>query len=470
VDKTSRIAIAGVPIVLIAGLVLLGRSLPGYFSNQQYLMGLIFLQVLVVCLWFYDRLFFPFLMIAFLWAGTDVPMSEPWTSGRWLVLGAGASVGFVLALKAGAHHYRPFHMVAAFCVASAIVSAMVSEVPQLALMKAASLFLLFLYGASGARLVLRDPDRFFRGLLFACELSVYVSGFCYLVIKQEIWGNSNSLGAVEGVVAAPLLLWGALVAGDKRLQLRRALACVGALYLVYFSVTRAAMLGAAASMLVVLIGVRRHKLILKGLLAGAGVVAITAIAAPGHFDELNSSLVSGVIYKGQQEQGLLGSRLTPWQETLRVIQDKPYFGSGFGTSFAGDKPFGEIGRLASTADLREHGSSYLAIVEWVGLLGILPFLLLLLVMVRAIARVFAYLRRTGNVAHYSVPLMMVMVAGLVHAGFEDWMFAVGYYLTVLFWSLAFLLMDLMPEPAAHQAGHVHGVRFRYATSAAVTRP
>lgn len=468
-DKALRIALVGLPIVLVASLILLGQSLPAYFSNQQFLLGLIFLQILVVCLWFYEQLFFPLLMIAFLWAGTDVPMSEPWTIGRWLVLGAGALVGFVRTLGTSAQHYRAFHVVAAFCVASAVASATVSEAPSLALLKAVSLFLLFLYGACGARLVLRDPDRFFRGLLLACELSVYASAFCYLVLSQEIWGNRNSLGAVEGVVAAPLLLWGALVAGEKSLQLRRAVACLGALYLVYFSVTRAAMLGVTVAMLVVLVGVRKHKLIVKGLLGGVCVIAITAILAPSHLDEFNSSLVSGVIYKGQQEQGLLGSRLTPWQETLRVIENKPYFGSGFGTSISGGQPFGEIGRLASTAVLREHGSSYLAITEWVGLLGILPFAILLLLLIRAIVRVFRCLRRTGNLAHYSVPIMMVMIAGLVHAGFEDWMFAVGYYLTVLYWTLAFLLVDLVPEDTAYYPAPLHGMHYRYATSAPAPR-
>ena len=36
---------------------------------------------------------------------------------------------------------------------------------------------------------------------------------------------------------------------------------------------------------------------------------------------------------------------------------------------------------------------------------------------------------------------MVMVAGLLHAGFEDWLFAPGYYLCVFFWSMAFVFVD-----------------------------
>jgi hypothetical protein len=64
--------------------------------------------------------------------------------------------------------------------------------------------------------------------------------------------------------------------------------------------------------------------------------------------------------------------------------------------------------------------------------------------------VFAWLRRTDNVRHFAVPVAMVLAAGLVHAGFEDWLFAVGYYLSVFFWVLGFVFLDMLPQamPAA----------------------
>jgi O-antigen ligase len=470
VGKSIRFALAGLPVVAALALVALARSMPGYFTNQQYLAGMIFLQVLVACLWFYDWLFLPLLMISFFWAGMNLPMSDSWTMARWIVLGAGAFVGLVRSLKMGRQHYHPFHLVASFCVASALVSAIVSPLPEFSLLKVFSLFLLFLYGASGARLVLLDPARFFRGLLLASEISVYGSAITYFVFHWEIWGSPNSLGAIEGVVAAPLLLWGTLVAPTRSLRLRRGAACLGALYLVYFSVTRAAFLAAVAAILALLIGLRRQKLMMQGLIGATCVVAITAIVVPGHLEELKSSFTEGVIYKGHREQGLLGSRLTPWQETVRVIQEDPYFGSGFGTSFQGDKPFGEGGKFSSSSETtRERGSSYLAITEWVGLLGIVPFFLLILIVAGAIGRVYFWMRRTGSASHYSVPLMMVLVAGLTHACFEDWLFAVGYYLTILFWSFAFLLMDLLPEAAPYHIQFGHGMRFRYSTNPATVR-
>jgi hypothetical protein len=95
---------------------------------------------------------------------------------------------------------------------------------------------------------------------------------------------------------------------------------------------------------------------------------------------------------------------------------------------------------------REHGNSYLAIAEWVGLLGVLPFFFLIGLSAVNAARVMAYLRRTGNVFSPGVPLATVVIAGLVHAAFEDWLFAVGYYVSVFFWVTAFALVDYVPEP------------------------
>jgi hypothetical protein len=42
----------------------------------------------------------------------------------------------------------------------------------------------------------------------------------------------------------------------------------------------------------------------------------------------------------------------------------------------------------------------------------------------------------------------VILAGLVHGSFEDWLFAVGSYLCVYFWVFAFILADLVPGTVA----------------------
>ena len=142
-----------------------------------------------------------------------------------------------------------------------------------------------------------------------------------------------------------------------------------------------------------------------------------------------------------------GPAVSPWAETLSVVKQHPWFGSGFGTSGLGDlRPDLDASSVYTREGTnREHGSSYLALAEYMGVLGAVPFLVLLFMLVRMLVRIYRWMRRTGNPYHYCIPLSLVAIAGLVHAGFEDWMFAVGSYLSLFFWVLVFLLIDLAPE-------------------------
>jgi hypothetical protein len=65
-----------------------------------------------------------------------------------------------------------------------------------------------------------------------------------------------------------------------------------------------------------------------------------------------------------------------------------------------------------------------------------------------VVRVCAWMRRTGSPYHYAIPFALVAISGLIHAFFEDWLFAVGSYLCVFFWVAMFVLLDLAPERAA----------------------
>ena len=172
--------------------------------------------------------------------------------------------------------------------------------------------------------------------------------------------------------------------------------------------------------------------------------ALIAAVAPPQASE-DDSLVDIFVYKGKRKAGLLASRQTPWQQTVAVIQEHPWFGSGFGTSkTAVDEVVETRGFASNSKFTREHGSSYLAILEWQGLLGVAPFLALLLLATLNAGRVLLWIRRSGDKSSPALPIALVVIAGLVHAGFEDWLFAVGYYLSVFFWSFTFILPDYLP--------------------------
>ena len=468
--RFSKFIVPGV--ILAIGLIAAGAALyrPGYLSSAYYLGSLIFLQGLLAAVWKYEQRFFPVLVVAFLWAGMSVPFSTVWTAGRWAILAVGAIVGFALYIRSEHPRFSTFHLVALFTVLAALVSAAVSSFPVVSLMKVLSLLLLFLYASTGARLALGGrEEEFFPRLLSVVEIVVYVSAVCYLVLRRPIYGNPNSLGAIMGVVAVPLLFWGLLTTEGQTRYRRAMFVFMLSVGLLFYSQARAGMLAAVISCCLTCVALRRYRLLIQGTIAFV-IMAILAIGlTPSEQTEdmplrrEGSSLTAIFLYKGHEEGGLMQSRLTPWDATVSVIQQRPWFGSGFGTSLnssEGDVAVGEYSTVSAAT--REHGNSYLAILEGVGLLGVLPFAALILMFAVKLGGVFAWLRRTANFRHHVIPVTMVLTAGLVHAGFEDWLFAVGYYLSVFFWVLAFSFLDILP-PAVPAAVYRPITDFGFAT-------
>jgi hypothetical protein len=447
-ERARRVALL---ILLSIGCIagaFLAATRPRWFGDSTYLMGLIFLQVLLAAVWKFRQVFFVVLILSFVGAGTDLPLKPAWTSARWAVLALGAVVGMVVYMKGRFHPFSALHLVGLACVGSAFVSVMVSVYPDVSFLKVVSLCLLFVYAASGGRAaIVGREERFFRGLLLACEITVYLTAISYLLFHLEVWGNPNSLGLVMGMVIVPLLLWGVLVSETRTLKHRRALSLTLATVLLFMSRSRASILAAAVATLLLCIALRRNRLLLKGAAIAVCLLATLGILSPGSLQELTDFSASELVYKGHKDTGVLGSRESPWQQTREVIREHPWFGSGFGTSST-RKDENLEAKYASNKEInREHGNSYLALLEGVGLLGLIPFLVLLFLLIVKIGGVLAWMRRTANPFHPAIPVVVVLCAALIHAVFEDWLFAVGNYTCVFFWTLAFALPDLAPVKA-----------------------
>lgn len=446
--KTVLILLGG---SLLLALLLLAR--PGYLTSPSALGAIVAGEVLLAAVCKYRKAFFPVLITAFLWAGSDFPFHGAWLQGRWFVLTVGAVAGLAVYMKDRDHHFSTFHLVAFFCILSATVSALVSAYPEEAMLKAMSLALLFIYGAGGARTAVPNnrPDAFFRKLLVGSEVMTWLAAAFYWIFHWAVLGNPNSLGAVMGVVVIPLLLWGFLTSQRVTERSRLGVELALAMLLLMSSYARAGMAGAVVSCLLLCIALRQYRLTIKGIAAVVVLATAVAFFAPLPRDSPQgdeSTLITSLfLHKGKQEEGVWKSREGPWNQTWSVIKDHPWFGSGFGTSVTTD----DLTQLAlahahfDSRITREHGNSYLAIAEWVGLLGVVPFYFLIVLMGLNVRKVFLRLRRTGDIFSPAVPAAAVVAAGLVHAMFEDWMFAVGYYLCVFFWTLAFILVDVLPE-------------------------
>jgi O-antigen ligase len=431
-------------VIVLFLLVTRGRSL---FTDPDMLRALIALELILAAVWSYRRRFFFVLIAAFLWAGIGLPLASAWTSGRWFVLVTAVSVGCVVYFKDPRLRLNAFHFAAFMCAATAIVSAGISAFPQAALFKAMSLSLLFLYGMTGARLAALGREReFLSCVVLGCEGLVYVCVVAYFVLHYPLLGNPNSLGAVMGVVVVPLFLWEILSSEHRARRLRFTIAMVAALLLLFTSYARAGIMAAAISSLLLCVIYGRYRVLIKGACLALVLAVTSATLTPR--SETSESLSSTFLYKGKREQGLLGSRRSVWDSTVAVIEAHPWLGVGFGTSKTSDEevPTPQFAFRSQDPMTREHGNSYLAITEWVGLFGDLPFLFLLSLIAVNVFRVFIAVHRSHQTAAPVVPIATIMVAGLIHAGFEDWLFAVGYYLCVFFWSFAFILVDLAPRP------------------------
>src|SRR2546430_15591485 len=117
-------------------LLLFAETRPQYFTNLNYLGGLLLLEIIILLVWNYERFFFLAMMLAFVWGGTGLPFAGAGSAARWVFLIVGALVGIVKWVENNSgRHFGAIHLIAAFCVLSAAVSAVASNRTESALLK-----------------------------------------------------------------------------------------------------------------------------------------------------------------------------------------------------------------------------------------------------------------------------------------------------------------------------------------------
>jgi O-antigen ligase len=220
------------------------------------------------------------------------------------------------------------------------------------------------------------------------------------------------------------------------------------------SFSRASVSAALLSCLMIGIMVRQFRMLLKGAAATVVIATLVVMFVPLPEDTPrwngSESIVSLFLYKGKPQSSLMSSRQGPWDQTVTVIKDHPWFGSGFGTSVTNDdvSQFVPAHSHFDSRVAREHGNSYLAIAEWTGLLGVVPFYFMVALMASNVRKAFSAVRKSGDVFSPLIPAAGIVAAGIIHATFEDWMFAVGYYICIFFWTIAFIFVDVLHQPHA----------------------
>jgi O-antigen ligase len=322
------------------------------------------------------------------------------------------------------------------------------------ILKALSLAALFIYASIGVRILwARNPEPFVRKLVRMAEGLVYFSAVCYFV-SLDVWGNPNSLGLIMGCICWPVLLWRSIIPAPRHEHARHFISLFICGALLVHSLARASILSASLVSVFLLLGTRRYRILLLGMSLFAAILLSMFLVVPERFQDASETFV----FKKGVHGNLADSRQKPWERSLHSFQEHPWLGLGFGA--ADNSAEWRLDYITQGQLTRERGSSYLTLLETTGILGILPFALLLLALIREIWRVFLWLRRSGKVNQPAIVAAAIILGGLVNAFFEDWMFAAGYYFCVIFWVLAFSLRDWMAcpvWPATQQATERLGV-------------
>jgi O-antigen ligase len=390
----------------------------------------------------FETHFWTLMIVVFFWAGSAFPLAGAMNLFRWVVLAVGAflSLGYY-ARSPNRISFNHQHLLGLFAVIAALASAIVSVNPLMTILKALSLAALFIYASIGARILwARNPEPFVRRLMLLAEALVYFTAICYSV-GFDVWGNPNSLGLIMGCICWPVLLWRSILPAPRREYTRRAIALLVCGALLVASLSRASIAATCLTSMFLLLGTRRYRTLLLGMSLFAALLLSMFLVAPQRFQNVSEAF----LYKKGERGKLISSRQEPWQRSLAAFQEHPWLGSGFGAADnSGGWRFTYVTEAQAT---RERGSSYLTLLETTGILGTLPFALLLLALISEIWRVFLWLRRSGKVNQPAVVVAAIILGGLVNAFFEDWMFAVGYYFCVIFWVLALSLRDWMACPA-----------------------
>jgi len=425
----------------VLSLLYLSFSRPYLFgaSNLIALVGLVVAGLIATQ---YETHFWMLYAAVFLWAGSDIAFAGQMQLFRWFMLALAAflALGYY-GRNPNKIQFNHLHLLGLFTVVAAFASALVSVNPLLTSLKALSLAALFVYGSIGVRILWgRHPDPILRRLCQSVEFLTYFTAACYLA-SFEVWGNLNSLGVIAGILCWPLLLWQFVLAQKRAEYLRRGLVLAICAILLVWSESRASMLAAFVTTMLLLVSARRYRVLLVGLSVAAAALAMVYLLAPDRFQSAKDDL----LYKqGKRSKTILQSRQEPWEKSLASFREHPWLGFGFGVAETSTEWHG--GFHTPGFQTRERGSSYLTLLEGTGAIGALPFTLLILALMRDVGKVFRWVRYTGNANHPAVPAACLVVGGLFHAVFEDWLLAVGYYMCAIFWLIALSLRDWMACP------------------------
>lgn len=356
-------------------------------------------------------------------------------SGRWLVLALFSMVlGFRAVSRKRLRTPHAFDAIALLFLGLALISSVYSETPDITLQRGVSLSLLYIavFWVVWDYVDRAGEEDLLNVLIYSAAI-IYCLGIIYIndptVAWQERGGrfrgvltNPNSIGLLTGLFL-PLVLWrvtqykrsidivllgvmilSLLLSGSRSGMLASS---IGATYLLYHSQKRA---WAAV------------------FVAGAIYIIVSPYVVP--YDPFSDDqpfqrLVSGF--------GTGSGRLEVWPLVLPLIQDRWVLGHGFGTE---EFALANAGYLFQEFQGGYFHNSYLGLAYQLGIIGVLLFWGPLL----AVFLWQLWRSRHDSKLSLSHVYEAVLLAGLISAMFESWVYSVGNAFSFPFWICVMLLV------------------------------
>jgi O-antigen ligase len=438
----------------VAGIVFAAALLVSASIIFNFWPALIGAAALALCLLRYRESFPLVACSVFIISTMDVPGRELYTMIRWIMLAIAGFIAFLTwTMKRETRiRFEWFHLLALLLVAVAVASTAISINPLMTALKSAAFAAMLFYSWIGIRVTLENQEqRFLEVSTKIVESVVYLLFVVYVGFGYPLFLNPNTLGGVISVICWPLLILATL-----KSPARHAVPFALCGYLLYLSESRASYLAAFFAGCFILLALKRRLMLTTILI----VVTAVLVAVAAYYPYIIENQIQNLVIKHTDTNGVMDTRVDLWAVGIANIKERPLFGGGFGVSVGRSENW-QVSFSAEDVN-REKGNSYLAIAEEIGLVGsILPLCLILVLLKRMWQVCFS-----PHIALITIAFGGVVIAGLINAFFEAWMFAAGSALGMFFWICAFLFhglagrreQSLIPELQLAAAAHVGGIR------------
>lgn len=361
-----------------------------------------------------------------------------WGNLRWLLLSLLAIQGLVEIWRWGGATpiSAPIVGFLLFSVAT-FASATYSIIPLLSLYKALSFLLALVALVFGIGLRHRGASQSWLRLLATGNLLILMLSVLLLPISGAYdegffrgpFINPNSLGSVLALTLPAVLWLREQYLRDAPLLFRSKLltaAVLANILLVFLSRSRSSLVVMAFVLL--LYAFFRASRFAWVIVYGMFILLIAAPTAA-------SQVGRDAAFKGKDFQTSLTTRIGQFDATWQAAKSRPIYGYGFGTS-AGVTEWD--GSLSVAAIGREKANAYVAAVEEVGLIGVVPLILGLIGVLVIGFRAARRMRWSGDGT--PAALVVLIAAGALNTNFEAWLTSVGSYEGFIFWAAVGVLL------------------------------